>query len=767
MRKTAAITNIISPSIRRHMREVEAPAHFLLFLRPGVTKLDFVAVADRNGTGTGSLDEDQRILDQAFEDILERIKKTGSPSQAELSNTASLFKLCYAVVSRAKQLAPKFNDQHVPAVGVRWLEQESLSLGDVVDSSQNPVLRWRSTRSGRASLRFQDAIDWYAEYKSSIAEAKHADPVRYKGYEEYGSGRRKTILRIPTSASRPNIVNLSNLKVFLAEHLLAYKEYDQYVRLLRTPYATEPDGEPGLTFYFLPIKGLGQYRAAINWVGIDGYKMNSVRIENDLSYEASSLQRLGLESLFTQSLIRSASTSLRQALTETQTGNYQTPEGLYQAFADLWWATEVRFFKSGRLQNNLIRAEGEEDTTWVVSTENSAHLPPNWETHGHSYKGFLATAGKGHPHLTYIRLSLSSLADSQNDTERKIAELLTSSGLDYRDLEKTINSLPFDEVVFACYFFHPLQEDLAEWVDQLADSVAGVLIEQTVQRTRIVQIRAQTAERLGHWLNGLMRSVGRARAAKNLREAMKLTDDDDALALLREVSNSLQLMVLPEAGASLFRLYGTMDQGDFYHLRKWFTVTSRREWNEPVALEKYKHSVTHLTRAIAGARGHTRIDVVIGGHKTEYSSSCELDLDGLRFPPLSKGEKVNEPILALLPALTEPLENLLNYLHKKKWLGSEFPIVVEIEDLRQTETPSILVSIGNPFSDEDEMPERHGLARAQQLLKGTGLATIGHGEKRDVSGMSYYFVPVYLHPQRLAETIDKQDELNGVSALCI
>ena len=202
-------------------------------------------------------------------------------------------------------------------------------------------------------------------------------------------------------------------------------------------------------------------------------------------------------------------------------------------------------------------------------------------------------------------------------------------------------------------------------------------------------------------------------------------------------------------------------------MRKWFTETSRLEWEKPTAFEKYQKSVTHLARAIGGARGHIRIDIVVQGEKTEYTTGCELDLDELRFPPLAKGEKVNEPILALLPALTEPLENALNYLDKRRQLGSDTPIRIEIEDLRHTDAPCILVNIGNRFFDEDELPERHGLARAQQLMEITEVATISEGEKREVEGVLYYFVPVRLHPQRLAEAIDRQYEADDSLCLCL
>lgn len=744
------------------MREISAPAHFLLLLKPGVTKLDFIAVADADQSHLARLDEYRQVLDQAYEDLLAGIKREPA---VDLSNTEFLFALCRQLVTAAKQLAPHLHlDEHlVRAVAVRWLEDESLSLGDAFSLPVWNPERWRSSPNQQAPLRFQDAIDWYAGHRCPVDRAKFAKDV---GYSEVGATRSNpTILKVPMSASRPNIVTFANLKVFLAEHLLAY---DQYASSLPASSQASVNESSGLTFFFLPVKGLGQFRAAIDWVGVDGFKMNSLKIEQQLMEQASTLQRLGLESLFTQSLIQSFSTSLRQAFSEMQEGESASPAALYQSFADLWWANEVRFYKDGQLQNRLLRADGENDVTWLSSTALQPRWNLPWTIYEGTCRGFLATSGQGHPDLTYIRLNLSSFAGPSNDTNRKLRRLLSNALLGFRDLEKTIGELPFDEVIFACYFFEPLEEDLAEWVDQLGEAVVTVLLEQTIQRTKIVRSRAKTVERLAHWLNGLMRSVGRARAANNLQHALKLVgDDENALHLLKEVGNSLQLMVLAEAGTSLFRLYGTIDEGDFGHLRKWFTETSRLEWEKPTAFEKYQKSVTHLARAIGGARGHIRIDIVVQGEKTEYTTGCELDLDELRFPPLAKGEKVNEPILALLPALTEPLENALNYLDKRRQLGSDTPIRIEIEDLRHTDAPCILVNIGNRFFDEDELPERHGLARAQQLMEITEVATISEGEKREVEGVLYYFVPVRLHPQRLAEAIDRQYEADDSGCLCL
>lgn len=759
VRKPPTITNIISPALRRHMREIDAPVHFLLLLRPGVATIDFIAVDDIVRSEPDGLDEYKEVMDRAFAEVFEEIKGQGAKGFKALSNTTALFALCHEVVTAAQKLAPHLNldEQRVRAVAVRWLEQELLPLGDAPPVPEGAERRWRSRPANQAQLRFQDAIDWYAGYRCSIVEARLAnDGERYEGYEEFGvGGNGNTILKVPMSASRPNIVTFANLKVFLAEHLLAY---DKFTANMHASQAGGFNADPGLTFFFLPIKGLSQYRAAMDWVGVDGYKLNSLTIQNQLERQASKLQRLGLESLFSQSLIRSFGASLQQAFFVNHKREGQPWENLYQAFADLWWATEVRFSKAGQLQHRLVRGESEEDMTWVTPADRAHPWSLTWDSYPGAYTGFLATAGAGHPELTYIKLNLASLVDPTNYEHGAVRQALEAANLGRRELESVIGALPFDEVIFACHFFQPHPDDLAEWVDQLADVILGVLIEQTIQRSRVAQVRAKSLERAAHWLNGIMRSAGRAAAAEELATVLQgLNGDNPYRAELENVYNTLQLMALVEAGTGLLRLYGTIDEEDYAHVAEWFTESSKAEWTTEAAFQKYHDSILHLIRAVACARGHKRVTAVVGGRETHYEEGCTLNLDDLLFPPLSKQEKGNEPILALMPALTEPLDNALNYLYKKRLLGTNAPIRLHISDLREDGRRSgILVEIGNPYFEGDELPSTPGLDRAQELMRFTGLATIGGGRIEKVGGEPYYFVRVQLHPQRLAEQVDSR-----------
>jgi hypothetical protein len=742
------VKGVISPAMRKNMRAINAAAHFLLVLRPGAARLDFLAVADADYS-IPALDECQNALDLSFSNKIDEIKYQGEQRISSLSNSAALFALCREVIAEAQQIAPhlSLNEQQIRAVAVHWLEQESILLGD---APSLPVIgaqkRWRSTLANQSQLRFQDAIDWCAGYDCSL-EAAHRenDGERYYGYKEVGS----VVLKVPVSASRPNLVNLTNLKVVLAEHLLAYSVYATSVQ------PNYEYSQPGLTFFFLPLKGLGQYRAAIDWIGVDSHKINSRSIEAQILDQVTPLQRLGLESLFTQSLINAFTISLRQALRDIHEGDHRSGKRLRHVFADLWWANEVRFYKSGQLHSRLTRADGDQDMTYAVATDEARSWKGCWEDYNSVYQGFLAINGDGHPDLSYIKLSLSSFIRSGGDYNSRIQETLAEVGLSYRELATTVKTLPFDEVIFACYFFQRRSDELAEWADQLGDAVLNSLIEQTIQRSRIIRSRAEALEGAAHWVNSLIRIAGRADAAKKVERAINaLSVDHQSRAALERAYHSLQLMILVEAGTGLLRLFGTLDHGDHHKLRDWFTKTSIAEWEKPAAFQKYQNSIVHLARAIGSAFGHARVTTIVDGCETSYTDYCALDLDELRFPPLSKQEKGNEPILALLPVLTEPLSNAIIYMMKNNLHGTGHAIKLQMEDQRHAAVPHILVKIGSPFLDVGQRNPFPGIAITRRLMEFTELAEIDNEiEIEEENGARFLWVTVRLHPQKLAERI--------------
>jgi hypothetical protein len=752
--RSVTIASIISPAMRELMRRVEAAAHFLLLLRPGTTKLDFIAAGDPQDLDPLLLDRYQKVMDQAFEAKFRKIIRQRKSGLASLNNPRVLFDLCGEIVAASqKGLGDAvINEEFLPAVAGRWLEENPLLLGDLPESTARASDRWRSQPAGRAQLRFQDALDWCAGYGYSLDAARSENYDRYREYTELMS---ETVLKVPHSASRPNLVTADNLKVILAEHLLAYSTFTK-------SFAKDS----GLTFFFQPLKGLGQYRAAIDWVTVENSGgVPSHQTESRLNKEASPLQQRALELLFTQSLLRYFATSLQQALSYWEAGNEESSDNLRRVFADLWWANEVSFFKDGQFRNRLVRSEGERDLTWITKADGKISNISNlkFRIYNGQYRDFLATSGKRHPDLTHIRLNLSALIDPRK-TDNILHQLLKSASICQRDLASAVADLPFDEVVFACYFVQPAAEDFSVWVDQLASSILWNLIEQIKHRRRIVESRAEALEGAAHWINSLMRVSGRDEAVKQLdRVISALPGDEPPGAELRsrliKVRRLLILQVLPESGAGVFRLIGTLRSENYDKLRNWFTQTSKEQWKRPEAFDQYLRSITHLARAIGSALGRPHLIIEANGKQTCYKDDCVLDTYELQFPPLSKAETDMEAVLALLPALTEPLTNAILYLEKieqraKHYAGEASkprPIKLRIEDARPSH---ILVKIGNPYFGTNEAPSLPGVSITRRLMSFTKLADIDDKvEINEDHDGRYLWVSVRLHPQMLAELI--------------
>jgi hypothetical protein len=742
------IKNILSPAMRRHMREIPARTHFLLMLHAGVEKVDFIAVAENNEPQLPQIERARQAMYEAFSS--RRAEIVNLPEElSSLSDSTKLFQLCFEIVTAAQELVPDLplTENYIRAVAVSWLEEQSLPLGDGPKAEGEIIDPWRLSPADRAQLRFQDAVDYYAVHNCSLESARFSsDATRFDGCVGVGN-RGNVVLKVPTPARRDGIVALPNLQLFVAEHLLAYNKSAARRR------GAEEVEVPELTFFFLPLKGLGQVRAAIDWVGV-GSKTGEIHV--DLENQATKLQRVGLESLFTQSLIRSFGIALRDALRQAPGDDQRNATALHHAFADLWWAREIRFYKRGEFRVRLIRAEDTNATTWMSSRTQPDQWRPEWRQHEDITSDFVAIAGERHPGLSYVRLNLASLFGKHGDQKEALVRQLELAGLSEKDLEKTYDLFSFDEVVFACHFFRFDAGDLSEWVDQLAETVVLALIDQAIHSTGIVRSRAQALEGVAHWLNSLVRMAGRSRAARILDQVTRQLPSNDLLKVkLEQIFDSLQLLVLLEAGTGLLRLVGTLGEGDpGRKLGDWFTSSSMAEWRTPAAFPKYQASLTHLARAIGSSFGHPLVLVVCDGEQKQFSDYCALDLDEVLFPPLSKAEKGNEPILALLPALTEPISNALAYMRTKGLLGSDYPLVLEIEDHRDNEVACITVAIGSPYFEQDHLPSSHGVAIAGRLSKLTELAEIGLGEVRNCNGHPYYFVPVSIHPQMLAQQIE-------------
>ncbi|HKX31570.1 MAG TPA: hypothetical protein VJ302_28035 [Blastocatellia bacterium] len=741
------------------MSKIEAVARYLVVLRPGTIKVDFIPTGIRPPLDATMLETWYGAMNRAFEEVDREIRQSSTEAVQSLSDATSLFRRCRELVDLAGRMANplKFEEPFLRRVAVLWLEENPLPLGEAPLLSESETNRWRTTRSERAQLRTQDAIDWRAKYWRSLAKARESgDRERYDGCEELGisgSGR-ATILKVRQSAQRPNLVDLSNLKAFVAEHLLAYPRVAQYLDI---PNRFENAVEPSMTFFFQALRGLGQCRAVVNWEAVDGGGLTSALTEAQLVLQTSQMQLDAMDSLFNQSLIQSFSLAFRQSLSDLLENGSSALSKLRRSLADLWWAQEVRFSIANKLSHRLVRAEDEELDDWQEAPPaGTGNWEVQWQGYERNYPGFFATSGTSHPNVTYLRLSLSGLIEAQR--HRGLPESRVET-VTHFDLQATLASLLFDEVQFACHFFDIDPEDLAEWVDRLGAVIYDELAQHTVQRLRVDRQRNAGLESAAHWVNSLIRNTDRAGAARKMKRILdQMEPKDPHHEELKAIQRSLDLLLLVEGGASLMRLLGVLGHSEYTKLTSWFTNSSIQEWEEPMAFQKYQQSITHLARAIGSVHGYPSVTVVTDGEEIHYHEYCHLDFDELRFPPLSK-RAGREPILALLPALTEPLSNAFNYLETVSSLmppdvKRERPpaIRLEIQDCRKSALPHILVKIGNRYFSNDLISPT-GIAKAREFMKFAKVATIGEPQVESRGDGNYFWVPVFLHPQQLHQLI--------------
>jgi hypothetical protein len=628
------------------------------------------------------------------------------------------------------------------AVAFHWLRNRGLTLGNTAHGqggSSQTVTHWSFSKNPRPMLRVQDSLDWAATFNSNLASmgCERGDIGLY-------SSINSTVLKIPMSAARHNLVTGNNFEVFLAEHIVALDDDS-----LSNPEALRDLKSPSLTFYMLPIRGLGQWRAAIDWIerrtGNDDEAHDNA-LGEELRKQSSKLSKAALEELLSLSLTNIFAHSVRRSLAPFQFNLDRQREKLCEAFGLLWFSKEIRFFKDG-ICLDLWRRDPH--TSQLVSSKELAKgvtlAQADWEQIGGNYPGFFLCDKNRHPQLTTIRLNLNPIIQSLKLQTDDAAILKSDS--------------PYDAVEYECYFFDADKREIQRWADGIGDRLHRISVEQNLRRMATDSDRAEIYEEIAHGWKGLLTLAGLADSRNTLRECIQ--NAGELSTPLTKVYNTLTLLTILEGSSGLFRLNGIVAHREFWRLKWWFTKDSLAAWNDlrnrEEVFELYHDSIVHLARSIGTALGRPWIDVQSHREKTSHHDPCFFELRELNFPPLSKSNG-NEPIFALLPALVEPLINALRYLKEQTGQSATTewerePVKLVIEDRRDnSNTPHILVRIGNRCYDRNvKVPS--GVKNTRHLMKMTRLATMIWSEARD----GYQWVTIRLHPQKLHLKIQQEE----------
>lgn len=194
-------------------------------------------------------------------------------------------------------------------------------------------------RERSSLIYFQDALDFAAfgfQY-TTLAERSSGQHYRKHGH----------VLEVVNLSARSNLVNADNVVIYVAEYILALGKHLSSSALDRTA---------GLSLYILPVRGLGQWRAALYWPLL---KLQSI------SDFISSRDREGapmpddlakvwpaIESALSQSILEMFS---RRLIGAVEDRGVTDSRAIVAAFAQLWWSHAIHVFHGERCVHSALR----------------------------------------------------------------------------------------------------------------------------------------------------------------------------------------------------------------------------------------------------------------------------------------------------------------------------------------------------------------------------------------------------------------------------
>ncbi len=205
----------------------------------------------------------------------------------------------------------------------------------------------RADDGHRAPTLFQTALEWASSGRDT--RILDADPFIAANRIQHEDGFRsdQSGLRVAQFANRPGLVDRDNYHQFLAEHIRILKQADvQFDRLAR----------PTIESHFLPVRALGQWRAAFDLKVIstdadrarsaDRWRAGDVRFAVDFMHPS-------WEPLFSYALV----SAFRQAIDAPnyRRGPLVSDIKSLLPFAVLWWSKEILFVQYGETRARLVR----------------------------------------------------------------------------------------------------------------------------------------------------------------------------------------------------------------------------------------------------------------------------------------------------------------------------------------------------------------------------------------------------------------------------
>lgn len=681
--------------------------------------------------GKGDEKAAQKLRDEVAE--IQSRSADGEPTRKDLKE---LQRVCEELLNRFQD---DDSQEHLHEAAIQILYEKPVPLGYVrIAGSQESPDRFDnwSLPAGadeRTKTWFQRSLDFAHRFnleprafEESIGayDLSEASRLRFhcgrsRGGEE---GKQALLLEVTEYMTAEDLVDEKLFEVYLAEYLYGMSaSFDSRSR---------PED---LSHFFIPLSGLGQWRAAVCWVdtkcGLDRYK-------ETLHSEISPCFHEAARELCSQALIDVFASQLSRALLARSRDRRATLAHLSDAFAHLWWATAISFFDRGNCCYRRVRNQRGE-----LRAEAKCEKQINWLDEDR----FLAEQSCQNSHK--IQMNFMKLSDGSKQKEM-LGDIL-----------------PFDGVEFEIPLFDAAQQSrigLRRYELQLKERIGQVFAVAAYEKT---QSRVHTLEAVSHTMKNAVKSTGWRYALKRLKSVVRVEEDAEMDSALNDAIRSLSLFQVVEAVYGLRRLDSLCQAREYGKLAQWTDPGQVARWNraEPEVFNKYvdlmKLFIALVCHGNERDSGYLcRTDPAgewqrVSTANPHFSSVLNWIREHGALPPLASDVR-GESHTVLLSVLVEPVVNAVTHGRNQFVQGRHKP---ELYITFENRLPEYIgVSVANPATVRRKgMPP--GLAQSQALVSRTNLATIEesyHEGPEFGSGLAYS-VNIFFHPIRLAEAILK------------
>ena len=592
-------------------------------------------------------------------------------------------------------IKPHLGDPNIRAQLTEWalkrLHGRRVPLGWEDSSSTGSSIWGRQNEGNQPLLWFQDALEWACRHQFNLEgflEGRNRVEKEVMLYSNH-------LMSIPQYLSWPGLVNPRTAEAFVAEVLL-YNTYRD---------GTSPCLPTELDHWFVPLAGLGQWRAAACWLSPHATPPPPFTLGEHSAFQQ----------LLSQALIDLFVDQLGRVI---QSGK---KEQLPDAFSVLWWS---------ELPPRVFSSQGDLTRNHPLSQGNNA---------------FLKIEKEGE--LCNISMDFNAIHPELQ------ARIGTISG--------------FDRVEFKIRLFDESPANLRDLAprhqSQLQMRLSSLLRQHaaTADTTKAL-LRLDIEDAAIHMLKNSITITRWKESLAKLRKVEGQAMEATVKHAIREAQMSLASCFIVEGMGNLLRLKTIVEGDEWAKLESWTALELLERWQDrdPAILGIYAKWVGRFSALVCfGNSYHHGFKLVLRGHRTVTSTT----IDTAQVPegttdtmetwwenpqpmvPLSLREVRSH--IALLSTLIEPLLNATEALRRAPREGSCL-IIEMIDRLPQEITVRILNTTYSP-------PEglAKGIKQLQTVLDGSQIASVRSDDRPYDPITKLLAVEIALHPQKLADSI--------------